>query len=65
MVMSSGFATVAGMLLGAYVSFGAESAHLITSTVMAAPGALCFSKLFYPETEESQTRANNIQVEKS
>lgn len=63
--MSSGFATVVGMLLGAYVSFGAESAHLITSTLMAAPGTLCFTKLFYPEIEESQTTANTIQVEKS
>lgn len=64
-ILSSGFATVAGTLLGAYVSFGAESSHLITSTVMAAPGALCFSKLFWPETEESQTKADNLVLEKS
>lgn len=64
-LLASGFATVAGTVLGAYVTFGAEPAHLITSTVMAAPGAICFSKLFYPETEKSQTSADNFSLEKS
>ncbi|KAJ6641433.1 Solute carrier family 28 member 3 [Pseudolycoriella hygida] len=64
-VMSSGFATVSGTVLAAYISYGAEPAHLVTSSVMAAPAALCFAKLFYPETEESKTDAENIQLEKS
>lgn len=64
-VMSSGFATVSGTVLAAYISYGAEPAHLITSSVMAAPGNLAFSKLFYPETEESKTTAENIAIEKS
>ncbi|XP_062541268.1 uncharacterized transporter YutK isoform X2 [Armigeres subalbatus] len=64
-VMSSGFATVSGTVLAAYISFGAEPAHLITASVMAAPAALCFTKLIYPETEESKTRSDNIQMEES
>lgn len=46
-------------------SFGANAAHLITSSVMAAPATLAISKLYMPETEESKTAANNIQMEKS
>lgn len=64
-IMVSGFATVSGSVLAAYISFGAEPQHLITASVMAAPATLAFSKLFYPETEESQTSSGNIQMEKS
>lgn len=32
---------------------------------MAAPAALCLSKLIYPETEESKTTSDNIQIEES
>lgn len=32
---------------------------------MAAPASLFFSKLVFPETEESQTSSSNIQLEKS
>ncbi|XP_043067046.2 uncharacterized transporter YutK [Drosophila bipectinata] len=60
-----GYATVAGTVLGAFVSFGANPAYLIAASVMAAPSALAYSKLFYPETEESQTRADNIKLAKS
>ncbi|KFB43851.1 hypothetical protein ZHAS_00011701 [Anopheles sinensis] len=64
-IMTSGFATVSGTVLAAYISFGANPAHLITASVMAAPGALCFAKMIYPETEESKTRSDNIQMEES
>uniref|UniRef100_A0A8D8BK10 Sodium/nucleoside cotransporter n=4 Tax=Culex pipiens TaxID=7175 RepID=A0A8D8BK10_CULPI len=64
-IMTSGFATVSGTVLAAYISFGAEPAHLITASVMAAPAALCFAKLIYPETEQSKTRSDNIQMEES
>ncbi|XP_058053315.1 uncharacterized transporter YutK [Anopheles bellator] len=64
-IMTSGFATVSGTVLAAYISFGANPAHLITASVMAAPGALCITKLIYPETEESKTRSDNIQMEES
>lgn len=64
-IMTSGYATVSGTVLAAYISFGANPAHLITASVMAAPGALCFAKMIYPETEESKTRSDNIQMEES
>lgn len=54
-----------GTVLAAYIEFGADAAHLITATVMAAPAALCFSKLFYPETEKSVTTFKNIKLQKS
>lgn len=64
-IMVSGFATVSGTVLAAYLSFGASAAHLITSSVMAAPATLAISKLYMPETEESQTSSDTITLEKS
>ncbi|OXU17621.1 hypothetical protein TSAR_011581, partial [Trichomalopsis sarcophagae] len=64
-IMCSGFATVSGTVMAAYIKFGANPAHLITASVMSAPAALCFSKLFYPETEKSVTTFKNITLEKS
>lgn len=64
-IMVSGFATVSGTVLAAYLSFGASPAHLITSSVMAAPATLAISKLYMPETEESKTTSDNIELEKS
>ncbi|XP_045052443.2 sodium/nucleoside cotransporter 1 isoform X2 [Desmodus rotundus] len=53
-VMTGGYATIAGSLLGSYISFGIDAASLIAATVMAAPCALALSKLVYPEVEESK-----------
>lgn len=64
-IMASGFATVSGSVLAAYIGFGANPANLITASVMAAPASLCLSKLIYPETEESQTTSKNIVMAKS
>lgn len=64
-IATSGFSTVSGSVMVAYISFGAEPAHLITASVMAAPASLFFSKLVYPETGESKTTSGNIQLEKS
>ena len=54
-----------GTVLAAYIKFGASPAHLITASVMAAPAALSFAKLFHPETENSETTFSNIALEKS
>ncbi|XP_078056305.1 sodium/nucleoside cotransporter 1 [Mustelus asterias] len=53
-VMTGGFATIAGSVLGAYISFGINASSLIAASVMAAPCALALSKLSYPEIEESR-----------
>ena len=31
-----------------YFSFGISASHLLTASVMSAPAALAFAKLFYP-----------------
>ncbi|NXC35058.1 S28A3 protein, partial [Campylorhamphus procurvoides] len=51
-VMTAGFSSVAGTVLGAYISFGVSSSHLLTASVMSAPAALATSRLFWPETEK-------------
>jgi pyrimidine nucleoside transport protein len=64
-VMTSGLATVSGSVFAAYISFGASAENLITASVMAAPASLLYAKLLYPELEQSQTSAANIQLEES
>ena len=59
-VMTGGFATIAGSVLAAYINFGVDPSHLMSASVMSAPAALAFSKLFYPETEESRTNIKDI-----
>lgn len=59
-IMASGFATVSGTILAAYIGFGAEPAHLVTASVMSAPAAICYSKLLMPETKKSLTAIDNI-----
>ncbi|XP_032379397.1 sodium/nucleoside cotransporter 1 isoform X1 [Etheostoma spectabile] len=62
-VMTGGFATIAGSVMGAFISFGIEASALISASVMAAPCALAISKLSYPETEESPSKSEkNIKV---
>ena len=63
-VMTGGFATIAGSVLGAYIGFGVSASHLLSASVMSAPAALAFSKLFYPETKKSKTTARDISFDK-
>ncbi|KAK6496548.1 hypothetical protein TWF481_001549 [Arthrobotrys musiformis] len=59
-VMASGFATIAGSVLVAYISMGVNAQALISSCVMSIPASLATSKLRYPETEESLTRGRVV-----
>ncbi|BCL39377.1 NupC/NupG family nucleoside CNT transporter [Nostoc sp. MS1] len=61
-VMTGGFATIAGGVLGAYLSFGIPPEHLIAAFFMTAPTSLVVSKLLYPETEISAT-AGKVQMD--
>jgi CNT family concentrative nucleoside transporter len=54
-VMCSGFATIAGSVLVAYICMGLNAQALISSCVMSIPASLAFSKLRYPEEEETLT----------
>ncbi|KAG3287036.1 solute carrier family 28 member 3, partial [Ictidomys tridecemlineatus] len=58
-IMTAGFATIAGSVLGAYISFGVSSTHLLTASVMSAPASLAVAKLFWPETEKSKITLKN------
>uniref|UniRef100_H2ZLR9 Sodium/nucleoside cotransporter n=1 Tax=Ciona savignyi TaxID=51511 RepID=H2ZLR9_CIOSA len=53
-VMTAGFGTIAGSVLGAYLGFGIQAVYVITACVMASPCALAVSKLVYPETKRSK-----------
>lgn len=63
-IMTGGFANIAGSTLAAYISFGVDASHLLTASIMSAPAALGFAKLMLPETEISQTHAEDIKIEK-
>ncbi len=58
-VMTGGFATVAGGVMGAYVLFLSSipniAGHLVMASIMSAPAALAIAKVMVPETEESLT----------
>ncbi|XP_053414852.1 solute carrier family 28 member 3 [Nycticebus coucang] len=58
-IMTAGFATIAGSVLGAYISFGVPSSHLLTASVMSAPASLAAAKLFWPETEKPKVTLKN------
>lgn len=63
-VLTGGFATIAGSVMAAYISFGISASYLLSASVMAAPSALALSKLLYPEVEVSKTTADDIQLDK-
>lgn len=76
-VMCSGFATIAGSVLVAYIALGVNGQALVSSCIMSIPASLAISKLRYPETEETLTSgrvvipdddehraANSLQVSK-
>ena len=54
-VMCSGFATIAGSVLIAYITMGVNPQALVSSCVMSIPASLACSKLRWPEHEESLT----------
>ncbi|MBK9177557.1 MAG: Na+ dependent nucleoside transporter [Flavobacteriales bacterium] len=65
LVMTAGMATVAGGVLAAYVGFlGGDdpvmrlffAKHLLTASVMAAPGAVVVAKVLFPQTEPVDQR---------
>ncbi|KRZ27789.1 Solute carrier family 28 member 3 [Trichinella pseudospiralis] len=54
-ILCSGFSTSAASMFAAYSSFGICPQYLLIVSIMAAPASLACSKLFYPETEKSQS----------
>ncbi|KAG6828746.1 hypothetical protein H0H87_001005 [Tephrocybe sp. NHM501043] len=54
--MTSGFSTIAGSVLIAYINLGVPAQNLVTSSVMSIPASISISKMRLPETEEPVTR---------
>lgn len=54
-VMVGGFATMAGGVLGALSAMGINAGHLLSASVISAPGALLLAKVMQPETETPKT----------
>ena len=72
-VMVGGMSTVAGSVLAAYIGLlgGNDineqlkfSTHLLTASVMAAPGAVAISKIILPDSEINAEKSIEIQKEK-
>lgn len=59
-VMTGGFATVAGGVLAAYVGFLRDipgiAGHLVTASILSAPAAVAIAKVLEPETGHPETR---------
>lgn len=53
--MTSGFATIAGSVLIAYIGIGVNPQALVSSCVMSIPASLATSKIRWPEKEETLT----------
>lgn len=70
-VMTGGFATVAGGVMAAYVSllvthFPDIAGHLMAASLMSAPAALVMAKILVPEVDEPETKgavAIDVEVE--
>jgi CNT family concentrative nucleoside transporter len=60
LVMTSGFSTIAGSVLSAYIGLGVDPRILVTASVMSIPASISISKLRYPETDEPVTRGHVV-----
>ena len=54
-VMVGGFATMAGGVLAALAKMGIDAGHLLSASVISAPGALLLAKVMLPETDTPKT----------
>ncbi len=57
-VMTAGFASVAGSTLVGYALLGAPLNYLLAAAVMNGPAAIYFARMIMPETEESTVDAD-------
>jgi CNT family concentrative nucleoside transporter len=62
LVMTSGFATVAGSVMATYIRFGVDAGHLLSASIMSAPASVMVAKILWPETETPKT-ANGAKIE--
>jgi CNT family concentrative nucleoside transporter len=58
-LMTIGMATIASGIMVTYTSMGMNAGHLLTASVMSAPGALLIAKIMLPETQPSETASSS------
>jgi concentrative nucleoside transporter, CNT family len=58
-LMTAGMATIATGVMVVYggTDIGMNAGHILTASVLSAPAALLVSKIMFPETDQSETRA--------
>lgn len=56
LTMTSGFSTISGSVLIAYINLGVPPQNLITASVMSIPASIAISKIRMPEVDEPVTR---------
>ncbi|KAI0093471.1 Na+ dependent nucleoside transporter C-terminus-domain-containing protein [Irpex rosettiformis] len=60
LTMTSGFSTIAGSVLSAYIGLGVPAQNLVTASVMSIPASISISKMRIPEMEEPLTRGRVV-----
>ncbi|KAI0070269.1 H+/nucleoside cotransporter [Panus rudis PR-1116 ss-1] len=60
LTMTSGFSTIAGSVLSAYINLGVPPQNLVTASVMSIPASIAISKMRIPEMDEPVTRGRVI-----
>jgi CNT family concentrative nucleoside transporter len=60
LAMTSGFSTIAGSVLTAYINLGVPPQNLVTASIMSIPASIAISKLRYPEVDEPVTRGQVV-----
>jgi len=58
-LMTVGMATIASGVMITYAQMGMSAGHLLTASVMSAPGALLIAKIMLPETQPSETASSS------
>ena len=60
LAMTSGFSTISGSVLSAYIALGVPPQNLITASVMSIPASIAISKIRCPELDEPVTRGRVV-----
>ena len=60
LTMTSGFSTISGSVLTAYINLGVPPQNLITASVMSIPASIAISKIRVPEVDEPVTRGRVV-----
>lgn len=59
-LLTTGMASIAVSVFAVYAQMGIEAGHLLAASVLSAPAGLVMAKIFFPETEESETSGSHF-----